>query len=198
MKQFSKILLPMLVAATVLISACTGAAVPTENSSASKVQAAHIEFSGVIESIDGNQWVVDGKVIIVDPSTLRDEPFNVGDTVEIEGEVQDDGSIVVIRIESPADNENTNESNSNDSNSNDDNTNDDNGNDDNSNDENGNDDNSNDDGNTNDSDDGNSNDSDDSNTNDSDDDNSNDSDDDNSNDSDDDNSDDSDEDSEDD
>ena len=151
-----------------LVSACGGvAAASTETSVGSgKPQASLIEFTGVVEAIDGDQWTINGQVVTIDPSVLRDGPFDVGDTVKVEAEVQDDGSVVVTRVEQPAaaTNDNTNDDNSNanvNANSNDnsntntngnsnsnsnDNTNDDNGNDDNSNDDdNGNDDNSNDD-----------------------------------------------------
>lgn len=175
MKKYSNLFLVLAALTAMLISACGGAAVGTETSAGSgKPLASLVEFTGVIEAIDGNQWTVNGQVITVEPSVLRDGPFEVGDTVKIEAEVQADGSLVVTRVEPPAgDNANTNDdntdsglgnsngnSNGNDNanangnsnsngNSNDDNSNgnsnDDNSNDDNSNDDNSNDDNSNDD-----------------------------------------------------
>ena len=113
MKKISKILIPMLVLATLLISACTGAAAPADTSGSSKVSAAPVEFTGVIEAINGNQWTVGGQVITVDPSVLRDGPFIVGDTVKVEAEVQADGSIVVTRVEAPTAVDNSNDANSN-------------------------------------------------------------------------------------
>lgn len=175
MKKYSNLFLVLAALTAMLISACGGAAAGTETSAGSgKPLASLVEFTGVIEAIDGNQWTVNGQVITVEPSVLRDGPFEVGDTVKIEAEVQADGSLVVTRVEPPAgDNANTNDdntdsglgnsngnSNGNDNanangnsnsngNSNDDNSNgnsnDDNSNDDNSNDDNSNDDNSNDD-----------------------------------------------------
>jgi hypothetical protein len=65
------------------------------------VQAAPVQFTGVIEAMDGNQWVVDGQAITVDPTVLRDGPFVVGDTVKVEVVVQTDGSLVVTRVEAP-------------------------------------------------------------------------------------------------
>ena len=151
MKKLSRTLIPLLVLATLLISAC-GAATPADTG-AGKVQAAPLEFIGVIESIsgDGTEWTfTDGQVITIDPSVVHDGPFDVGDTVKVEAEVAADGAITVTRVEAPSPDDNSNDDNlnddnGNDDNSNDDNINDDNGNDDNSNDENGNDDNSNDD-----------------------------------------------------
>ena len=125
------------------ISACGGAvAAPSETSSGSgRPQASLVEFSGVIEAMDGNQWTVNGQMITVDDSILREGPFAVGDSVKVEAEVRADGSIIVTRVERPS----AADDNSNDDNSNDDNSNDGNSNDDNSNSGNSNDDNSNDD-----------------------------------------------------
>lgn len=101
MHKLSKFLMPMLVLATLLISACAGAAAPA--SGGSKVEAAPVEFTGVIELMDGNQWtLVGGQVITVDPSLVRDGPFNIGDTVKVEVAVRSDGSVVVTRVESPS------------------------------------------------------------------------------------------------
>ncbi len=171
MKKYSNLYLVLAALTAMLISACGGAAAGTETSAGSgKPLASLVEFTGVIEAIDGNQWTVNGQVITVEPSVLRDGPFEVGDTVKIEAEVQADGSLVVTRVEPPAgDNANTNDDNTNsglgnsngntngndnanangNGNSNDDNSNDDNSNG-NSNDDNSNDDNSN--GNSNDDD----------------------------------------------
>ena len=132
MKKLSKILIPMLVLATLLISACAGAAPSTSGSD--KVSASPVEFTGVIEAINGNQWTVNGQVITVDPSVLRDGPFIVGNTIKVQAEVQQDGSIVVTRVEAPTAADNSNDVNSNDANGNDVNSNDDNSNGDNSND----------------------------------------------------------------
>jgi len=151
MKQVSRVLIILLALGSILISAC-GAATP---SAAAKVAADEVAFTGVIEGMDGTQWIVNGQTITVDPSVVRDGPFNVGDTIKIEGIVNSDGSLTVTRVEPPAvddlstlpqlGNDNSNDANSNDVNANDANFNDDNSNDDNSNDANFNDDNGNDD-----------------------------------------------------
>lgn len=102
MKKFFKVLIPTFVFVTLLISACTGAIASTDTSSGgSKVNAAPVEFTGVIESIDGNQWTVNGQVITVDPVVIKDGSFKVGDQVKIEANVQADGSVVGTRVESP-------------------------------------------------------------------------------------------------
>jgi antitoxin component of MazEF toxin-antitoxin module len=145
MNKLSKILIPILVLTTLMISACTGSAVSKGTSGGSKVEAALVKFTGVIEAMDGNEWMVGGQAVTVDPSMLRDVSFNIGDTIKLEAEVQADGSLVVTRLESSAADDNSNDANSNDANSNDSNSNDSNSNDDNGNDDNSNDDNGNDD-----------------------------------------------------
>lgn len=148
MKKQSQYLLILAVLFAMMLSACGGtAAVEAETSAGSnKPLPSLVQFTGVIDAIDGDQWTVNGQVITVDPAVVRDGTFKIGDTVKVEGEVQADGTLTVTRVELPSgDDDNSNDDNSNDDNGNDDNSNDDNGNDDNSNDDNGNDDNSNDD-----------------------------------------------------
>ena len=145
MKRLSYVLVLVLALTAMLLSACGGAAgvsAPASTSGGgSKPQAMPVEFTGVIEAINGNQWTVGGQTISVDPAVVRDGPFKVGDAVKVEVQVQADGSMVVSKVELPA----PLDVNSNDDNGNDSNSNDDNGNDSNSNDDNGNDSNSNDD-----------------------------------------------------
>lgn len=95
-----------------------------------------IDVVGVIDSISGNQWVIDGKTVIIDPSIVIDGSFKVGDTIKIEGVLNPDGSFTVTRIEAingsdvsvmPSfgdENLNSNDSNSNTANSDDKNGND--------------------------------------------------------------------------
>ncbi len=122
MKKLSYVLVLVLALTAMLISACGGsAAISTPDSSAvsgGKPQASVVEFTGVIETINGNEWTVDGQKITVDPAVVRDGPFSVGDTVKVEVQVQADGSMVVSRVETPSANENSNDANSNDTNSN--------------------------------------------------------------------------------
>ena len=176
MKQNKGTYFIVLVVFAILLSACGGApaAAPAEQA-AVKVDASLIAYTGTVDSIAGNQWVVNGQMLTVDPSVIRDGPFQVGDNIKVEGSVNTDGSFTVTRVELPSaddlerlpqigdpptndntndanvndDNANTNDVNANDSNINDDNTNDD---DDNAN-SNDNDDNGNSNGNSNDDDD---------------------------------------------
>ncbi|HMV28659.1 MAG TPA: DUF5666 domain-containing protein [Anaerolineales bacterium] len=102
MKKQSYIFLVLVALIAVFVSACGGAAAATDTSAGSdKPRASLVEFTGVIEAIDGNQWTVNGQVITVDPTVLRDGPFVVGDTVKVEAEVQSDGSVVITRVEPP-------------------------------------------------------------------------------------------------
>jgi len=172
-KRFFVTTVIMLVA--YLLSACGGLPQQADQSSgeqaAIKVRAVEVAYTGVIDAINGSEWTVNGQLLTVDPAVVQDGPFQVGDTVKIEGEVNLDGSIIVLGVELPSASDLTDlpqlgNDNANDNvNSNDDNSNDDNANDNaNSNDDNSNDDNANDNGNDNDDDNnanGNSNDSDD-------------------------------------
>src|SRR6266496_1492988 len=87
----------------ILLSACA----PSANSSApvhvggGKVQP-DVIFTGAIESMTGDQWVVNGQTLKVDQSVLRDGPFVVGDTVKVEAAVADDGSVTAQRVETPS------------------------------------------------------------------------------------------------
>ena len=140
----------ILVLGALLVSACGAATVtPTsapEPAGSVKVEAMPVSFVGIIDSITGDQWVISGTTMTVDPSIVRDGPFSVGDQVKVEGHVSADGSFTVARVEAPTPQEtatvppaddnsndaltnaNTNDANSNDDNGNDANINDDNGN----------------------------------------------------------------------
>jgi uncharacterized membrane protein YgcG len=151
----------VLTIATVLLSACgAAAATPSVGAVAPKVDAVPVAFIGTINSMAGDQWVINGNTIMVAADVVRDGPFSVGDQVKVEGAVSPDGSFAVSRVEPPTatdlsslppfgstdnSNSNTNDANINDGNLNDANVNDVNSNDDNSNAANSNDGNVNDD-----------------------------------------------------
>ena len=147
MKKIANYVLIVTVLVSMLLGACTAAP------GAAKVDSAPVAYTGTIESIDGDQWVVNGQIITVDPSVVRDGPFKVGDVIKVEVAVSQDGSLTVTRVELPqADDliqlpemgdDNSNDANGNDANSNDDNSNGGNSNDDNGNGSNSNDDNTN-------------------------------------------------------
>src|SRR6185295_16928127 len=61
-----------------------------------------VVFTGVIESMVGDQWVINGQTIQVDPSVIQDGSFQVGDTVKVEGSVAGNGSVIAQRLETPS------------------------------------------------------------------------------------------------
>jgi hypothetical protein len=86
----------------ILLSACAPAANSVAPANGGGKGLADVMFSGVIESMNGDQWVVSGQTIKVDPSLLRDGPFAVGDTVKVEASRSDDGTVIAQRVETPA------------------------------------------------------------------------------------------------
>lgn len=106
MKKVSRIFVIIVALTAMLLSACGAASAVTSDGSVSAVgggkgNASPVQFTGIIEAINGNQWTVDGRVITVDPSVIRDGAFKVGDQVKVEVQVQTDGSVVVTRVETP-------------------------------------------------------------------------------------------------
>jgi hypothetical protein len=98
-----KFLRAVIVLAGILLSACAPAANSAAPNSAGggKVQP-EVIFTGAIESMNGNQWVINGQAVTVDESVLRDGPFSVGDTVKVEARVAADGSVMAQRVELPS------------------------------------------------------------------------------------------------
>lgn len=118
---------------SLVLSAC-GAPAATPAAAGGKVDAMPVAFIGVVDSITGDQWVINGQTVTVAASVVRDGPFQPGDSVKVEGVVNQDGSFTVSRVEvpSPQDvsslppfgDDNSNDSNTNDANTNDANIND--------------------------------------------------------------------------
>lgn len=99
-----KFLRAIIVLLGLVLGACAPAALPSTapaNVGGSK-PVSEVIFTGVIESMDGDQWVIDGQKITVDSSVLRDGSFVVGDTVKVEASVAEDGSVTAQRVESPS------------------------------------------------------------------------------------------------
>src|SRR5690242_7981936 len=82
-----RFLVIVLTIATFVLSACGGAATSTPGVGSVKVQAMPVAFLGSVDSIAGDQWVISGTTVTVDPAVVRDGPFNVGDQVKVEGVV---------------------------------------------------------------------------------------------------------------
>ncbi len=97
----------VLVLGTLVLSACGAAAAPAAPATPAavgggKVEAMPVAFLGTVNSINGNQWVISGTAVTVDPSVIRDGPFNAGDQIKVEGVINADGSFTVSRVEVPA------------------------------------------------------------------------------------------------
>jgi hypothetical protein len=89
--------------AAYVLSACGNAPMPSSTApGAAKVDASIVAYVGAIEGMDGNQWIVGGQTLAVDPAMVRDGPFQVGDVVKVEATVNPDGSLTVSRIEAPS------------------------------------------------------------------------------------------------
>ena len=92
-------LLSVLLLAAYLLSACAGVASQGSSpSKGSKVQA-EVAFTGTVEAIDGNQWIVNGQVVTVDSKTALGPNVKVGDLVKVEGSLGQGGALVAARIE---------------------------------------------------------------------------------------------------
>lgn len=97
-----KFLRAMLLLVGILLSACAAPSKSAPSSGGGGKALSEIAFTGVIESMDGDQWVINGQTVKVDSSVLRDGPFVVGDTVNVEASVSQNGSVTAQRVESPS------------------------------------------------------------------------------------------------
>ncbi len=60
-----------------------------------------VELEGVLEGISTttNRWIIDGTEVEIDASTQIDEGVTVGDLVEVDGLLREDGTILALEIE---------------------------------------------------------------------------------------------------
>lgn len=49
-----------------------------------------VEFTGIVESMGSNTWIVDGRLIRIEANTNIDEDIEIGDTVRVRAELRDD------------------------------------------------------------------------------------------------------------
>jgi len=87
-----------------LLSACGAVGLQgagNQEQSVVQVQSQDIAYTGVIEAINGSQWMINGVEVTVEPSVIQGGPFIVGDTVKVEGTVSSDGLVVVMQVQSP-------------------------------------------------------------------------------------------------
>jgi hypothetical protein len=87
----------------ILLSACTPSAIPALPANVGGGKSlSDVTFTGVIESMTGDQWTINGQVVKVDQFVLQDGPYSVGDTVMVEAVVDVDGSVIAQRVEIPS------------------------------------------------------------------------------------------------
>lgn len=88
--------------ATAYFLAACGGTLPQVSASTQgpKVQANVVAFTGIVESIAGNEWTVSGQKISLAPQVSLDPNVAVGDTVKVEANVLDDGVVVALKVES--------------------------------------------------------------------------------------------------
>jgi Domain of unknown function (DUF5666) len=94
-------ILGVLSLAAIFLAACN-AALPAgakANISADG-KSAQVEFTGTVESIAADQWVVSGQKLSISAQTVIDGAIAVGDTVKVHATVTSDGVVNVNKIES--------------------------------------------------------------------------------------------------
>lgn len=102
MKTISRFkVLSFFLIAAYLLAAC-GGTLPQSISPAqgSKVQANVVAFTGIVEAINGSEWMVAGQKITLDPHAALDPNIGVGDEVKVEANVSADGAVVALKVES--------------------------------------------------------------------------------------------------
>lgn len=103
MNKISSFLRFVVTITTLLLSACGGAvATSTPEAQVQKAEPISVAFIGMVDSIAGDQWVINGQTVTVAADAIKDGPFNVGDQVKVEGLVNADGSFTVARVEVPS------------------------------------------------------------------------------------------------
>lgn len=96
------ILLGVVSLAAVFMAACN-AALPAgaEARLSADGQSAQVEFTGVVDSIAADQWVVSGQVLLLTPQTAIDSSISVGNSVKVYATVTADGAVTANKIELP-------------------------------------------------------------------------------------------------
>jgi len=101
-KSTRLLLLGVVSLAAVFMAACN-AALPAgaEAKLSADGQSAQVEFTGVVDSIAADQWVVSGQALLVTPQTVIDGSISAGDTVKVYATVTIDGAVTADKIELP-------------------------------------------------------------------------------------------------
>ncbi len=61
-------------------------------------QAYKVEFVGIVESMDGEQWTVNGQILQITDETEIQGQVTVGSLIKVKALVQDDGSLTAIHV----------------------------------------------------------------------------------------------------
>jgi ribonuclease E len=58
-----------------------------------------IEFTGLVQAIAGDAWVIGSKTVYMTPESEIDDDITIGDVVEVEAQINEDGSLTALEIE---------------------------------------------------------------------------------------------------
>ena len=99
MKPLPRYLIPVLVLAALALGAF-GVAFARELSNAEYPTATdEVEFTGIVESINGNTWTIGGRTVVVDSTTELTGFISVGQQVKVHASMGLDGSLAAREIE---------------------------------------------------------------------------------------------------
>jgi hypothetical protein len=104
MKNINRVLFMGFVGLAALFLAACNATLPAgaEAKISADGKSAQVEFTGVVDSIAADQWVIAGQTVLVNTQTVIDGTFAAGDTVKVEATVTKDGAVTANKIESPS------------------------------------------------------------------------------------------------
>jgi len=96
------ILLGVLTLAAVFMAACNSALpAGAEAKLSADGKSAQVEFTGMVDSIAADRWVVSGQALLITPQTVIDGSIGVGNNVKVYATVTADGAVTADKIELP-------------------------------------------------------------------------------------------------
>lgn len=100
MKPLPRFLIPVFVLAALVLGAF-GVAFAREltNAEYNTTTTSEVEFTGIVESINGNTWTIGGRTVVVDPTTELTGFISVGQQVKVHASMGTDGSLAAREIE---------------------------------------------------------------------------------------------------
>jgi hypothetical protein len=101
MQKSYRFVVSVLLLGAFLLSACSGAALPQDNSNQNpgSGQDTQVVFTGTVQSMGGGEWNISGQAVGVAGTTAIDANIQVGDIVKVEATVSADGKVLAVRIE---------------------------------------------------------------------------------------------------